>query len=140
VIVGRRGWNNQAVFDLLDQAPWVASHVVEVAGLSTGAVKHIVANARALLMPSFAEGYGFPIIEALAAGTPVIASDITVFREVSGARATYCNPGETMPWLGAVRAYAASGSQHSGAAMADSENRVAWNDYFRSVNMFVSNL
>jgi glycosyltransferase involved in cell wall biosynthesis len=140
VIIGRRGWNNQAVFDLLDRAPWVASHVVEVAGLSTNAMKHIVANACALLMPSFAEGYGFPVIEALAVGTPVIASDIAVFKAIGGGRLTYCNPGDPAPWLEAVRAHAGSELRHAEAAMTESENRAAWEDYFRNVAMFVSRL
>ena len=80
VIIGRRGWNNEEVFDLLDRAPWVSSHVIEVAGLTSNAMRQVVANARALLMPSFAEGYGFPIVEALTIGTPVIASDIPGFQ------------------------------------------------------------
>ncbi len=36
-------------------------------------------------MPSLAEGYGLPIVEALAANIPVIASDIPVFREIAKA-------------------------------------------------------
>ena len=140
VIVGRRGWNNQAVFDLLDRAPWVSSHVVEVAGLSTAAMKHIVANARALLMPSFAEGYGFPIVEALTAGTPVIASDIDVFKEMGRGRLTYCDPGDPAPWLEAVRVRARSGLQQSNAATPESENQTAWEEYFRSITTFVSSL
>ena len=140
VIIGRRGWNNQAAFDLLDRAPWVASHIIEVAGLSTNAMKHIVANARALLMPSFAEGYGLPIVEAMAVGTPVIASDIAVFRAIGGERVTYCNPNDTAPWLEAVRVHAGSGRQNLNVAMTENENRTAWENYFRNITMFISSL
>jgi glycosyltransferase involved in cell wall biosynthesis len=47
-----------------------------------------VASAYALLIPSFGQGYGLPISEALALGVPVIASDIPVFREVAGKKFT----------------------------------------------------
>ena len=41
-------------------------------------------HARGLLFPTFAEGYGMPLVEALSVGTPVIASQLPVFREVAG--------------------------------------------------------
>ena len=45
--------------------------------------------ARALVFPSFIETFGHPIVEAMAAGTPVLASDIPTFREVAGDAALY---------------------------------------------------
>ncbi|KWV54232.1 glycosyl transferase [Bradyrhizobium macuxiense] len=52
----------------------------------------LIAEAHGLIMPSLAEGFGVPIIEALAAGTPVLCSDIPVFREVAGELADYFDP------------------------------------------------
>lgn len=52
----------------------------------------LIADAHGLIMPSFAEGFGVPIIEALAANTPVLCSDIAVFREVAGELADYFDP------------------------------------------------
>jgi glycosyltransferase involved in cell wall biosynthesis len=140
VIIGRRGWNNREIFDLLDRVPSVASHIIEVAGLSTHAMKQIVANARALLMPSFAEGYGFPIVEALATGTPVIASDIAVFREIGGRRIAYCAVNDTVSWLNAVRAHVTSGSRASETAMTEADSKTAWNNYSRNISAFISSI
>lgn len=52
----------------------------------------LIAEAHGLIMPSLAEGFGIPIIEALAATTPVLCSDIAVFREVAGDLADYFDP------------------------------------------------
>lgn len=52
----------------------------------------LMSRAHGLIMPSYAEGFGIPIIEALAANTPVLCSDIPVFREVAGDLADYFDP------------------------------------------------
>jgi glycosyltransferase involved in cell wall biosynthesis len=55
----------------------------------------LIAESHGLIMPSLAEGFGVPIIEALAANTPVLCSDIPVFREVAGELADYFDPFST---------------------------------------------
>ncbi|HEX6099039.1 MAG TPA: glycosyltransferase family 1 protein [Thermoanaerobaculia bacterium] len=49
-------------------------------------------GATALVMPSLEEGFGLPVVEAMAAGTPVIASDIPALREVTGGHAFHVDP------------------------------------------------
>lgn len=49
-------------------------------------------HAYALVFPSFAEGFGLPIVEAMHFGTPLILSDIPVFREIAGDQAVYFDP------------------------------------------------
>ncbi len=51
-------------------------------------------HASAVIVPSFYEGFGLPVVEALANGCKVIASDIPVFREVAGNYAEYFNPND----------------------------------------------
>jgi glycosyltransferase involved in cell wall biosynthesis len=51
------------------------------------------------LLPSEREGFGLPVIEALACGTPVVASDIAVLKEVGGPVATYCAVGDRETWV-----------------------------------------
>jgi glycosyltransferase involved in cell wall biosynthesis len=55
-------------------------------------------RATIVLQPSDREGFGLPLVEALACGTPVIASDIPVLRETGGEAATYCPPGDVPRW------------------------------------------
>ncbi|MDQ3346351.1 MAG: glycosyltransferase family 4 protein, partial [Acidobacteriota bacterium] len=55
-----------------------------------------------VLLPSEREGFGLPVLEALACGTPVIASDIEALREVGGPAAQYCAPEDVIAWTDAV--------------------------------------
>jgi glycosyltransferase involved in cell wall biosynthesis len=59
-------------------------------------------KAKAVLVTSEAEGFGLPVIEALACGTPVVASDIPVLREVGGDAASYATVGNLAAWTEAV--------------------------------------
>jgi glycosyltransferase involved in cell wall biosynthesis len=54
------------------------------------------------LLPSEREGFGLPLVEALACGTPVVASDIPVLREVGGSAASYCPVADTIAWRDSV--------------------------------------
>ena len=99
LLVGTRGWHYDPIIDLVERSPALRSHVMEVSGLSTPGIKRLLDNARALLMPTFGEGYGLPVHEALAAGTPVIASDIPVFRWLTSPILTRLSPLDGEAWL-----------------------------------------
>lgn len=110
VLVGRRGWESENVIDLLDRSPGVRAHVIEAPGLSTAGLVELMRSATALLMPSLAEGYGLPVVEAAAVGLPVVASDIPVHREIGKGFATFLDPLDGPGWTRTVEALAAPGS------------------------------
>mgnify|MGYP006132849343 CR=1 FL=1 len=57
-------------------------------------LKYLYQNARALIYPSFYEGFGIPPLEALNLNCPIILSDIEVFRELYKQVAVFCNPSD----------------------------------------------
>jgi len=77
VIVGAAGWGTPP--DLTGLPP---GRVVVTGHLPDAEVRRIVAGARVLVFPSLYEGFGLPPLEALACGTPVLAADLPVTREV----------------------------------------------------------
>jgi glycosyltransferase involved in cell wall biosynthesis len=56
------------------------------------------------LLTSDREGFGLPVVEALASGTPMAVSDIPVLREVGGDAVTYCPVGAVGAWSTAILA------------------------------------
>jgi glycosyltransferase involved in cell wall biosynthesis len=108
--------------------------VVHVTGLSREQLAEVYRRAPVVLVPSEAEGFGLPVIEALACGSAVVASDLPVLREVGGEVTTYCAVGDVPAWVAAV--------QHCGllaprAGMADrspseqNASRLAWASRYR---------
>lgn len=67
-----------------------------------------------VLLPSEREGFGLPLVEALACGTPVLASDIPVFREVGGDAVAFAPVGDAGAWQSAVLALLDEHASHDG--------------------------
>jgi glycosyltransferase involved in cell wall biosynthesis len=74
--------------------PWHEgdTQVKAIAWPSTSELRALYSLARAFVYPSMGEGFGLPLLEAMACGTPVVASDIPVFREVAGNAAEFFDP------------------------------------------------
>lgn len=97
-IVGRRGWENENILDMLDRCAAIRPYVTEHSDLPNHELRPLLEGAQALLMPSFAEGFGLPVTEALQLGVPVIASDLPVFREIAGDSISYRHPLDGEGW------------------------------------------
>ena len=142
IVVGRRGWENEMVVDLLERCDAIHPFVEERGRVGDGEMAQLMASATALLMPSFAEGYGLPVAEALAAGTPVIAADLPVYREFAGDVPTYLDPLDGPAWIAAIRDYAQAGSSTRAAQMARLAKwrRPEWSTHFASILDFADTL
>ncbi len=141
LIIGQRGWANDAVLKRLDSLSADGS-VVEIGPCDDEQLISHMQNARALLFPSHVEGYGLPLVEALAAGTPVIASDLPVFREISQGVPDFIAPDDAEAWEAAILDYARRGS---GTLLAQRKRLVGfhpptWEEHFRLVDDWLAGL
>ena len=88
VLCGKRGWRHESIGAALARAAdegWVI-----LLGYTPDAVVHgLYKRAAAVVCPSVYEGFGLPLVEAMAAGTPLVCSDIPVFREVAADAAIF---------------------------------------------------
>lgn len=117
LVVGSRGWENEQIVDMLERSRRLRGLVEECPGLSDAEVGALVYNARALLQPSFAEGFGLPLAEGLASGIPVICSDIAPFRELGRDVPEYLDPHDIRGWTEAVLDYCRPDSSRRAAQL-----------------------
>lgn len=102
VIVGRYGWSVPELRkELLVRR--AQSECMWLDYVDWQALRALYAAALALVFPSLAEGFGLPVLEAMAAGVPVIASDLPVLREVAGTTATLVPPRDADALIEAMR-------------------------------------
>ena len=141
IVVGRRGWENEQVIDLLERCPALVGHVEELGGCPDVRLSALLRGARALLMPSFAEGYGMPVAEALSVGTPVICSDLPALREVGGVVPDYLDPLDGPGWKAAVLDHAGKGERHQAQmARLPGWHNPSWDEHIGIVSQAIDGL
>lgn len=95
VIVGKHGWLYEPIIDRISSSPkknqikiveYVADHELQV----------LYQNAICLVLPSFYEGFGIPVVEAMASGCVVVVSNTSSLPEVAGKAGIYVNPNDVM--------------------------------------------
>lgn len=142
VVIGQRGWECENVVDLLERCERLKGFVIEKSNCPDAELVTYLSHAQALLFPSFAEGYGIPLVEALALGVPVIASDLPVFREVAGEIPEYVDPLDGKRWDELILEYAKPDSRLRGAQMERVRGFKAptWDDHFAKVDALLDQL
>lgn len=92
VLVGGMSWQNEEILAEIKKAKVAGWAIVKPdAYVPDEDIPALLSGAEALVHPALHEGFGIPVLEAMATGTPVIAADIPVLREVAGDAALYVN-------------------------------------------------
>ncbi|MEM9196628.1 MAG: glycosyltransferase [Pseudomonadota bacterium] len=104
-VIGRMGWAGRELRRrLADPPPGVVCH----GPLPDRELHRLMARARALLLPSTAEGFGLPLAEAMAMGLPAIVSDLPALRETGGSWPTYLEADDRVAWQNEIRRHSAT--------------------------------
>ncbi|MGH8434007.1 MAG: glycosyltransferase family 4 protein [Pseudomonas sp.] len=83
-IIGKIGWKCEALVERIKRHPQHGKRLFMFNRINDKGLEYAYANARALVFPSYVEGFGLPLVEAMQRGLPAMASEIPVFREVGG--------------------------------------------------------
>lgn len=102
LIIGSWGGGLEPVRDAIAASP-AADRIELRSGTSDADLDQLYRGARALLLPSLYEGFGFTTLEAMARECAVLASDIPALREVCGDGAWLLPPSDTAAWAQAIR-------------------------------------
>jgi glycosyltransferase involved in cell wall biosynthesis len=94
VIIGRKAWMNAELESFYQQMKY-KNDVIWIEQIERNDLLQVLKNAFALVYPSFFEGFGIPIIEAMSFGVPVISSNASCLPEVAGNAAFLVNPSDT---------------------------------------------
>jgi glycosyltransferase involved in cell wall biosynthesis len=140
VLVGQRGWESENAIDMLERCPGLQGIVREHNRLPDRETARLVRGARALLLPSFAEGFGFPLVEALVLGVPVLCSDIPALRENGAEVPEFFDPLDGVGWHAAIRDYARPDSPRRRAQLGRLARwrPVRWADHFAAVEALIA--
>ncbi|MFT4535537.1 MAG: glycosyltransferase involved in cell wall biosynthesis [Saprospiraceae bacterium] len=91
VLIGKRGWKADNIFVKIDQSP-NKQEIIWLDYLPKNELPYLYSMAEVFIYPSIYEGFGLPVLEAMACGTPVITSETSSLPEIGGSSVSYINP------------------------------------------------
>lgn len=105
VFAGHFGWDIEELKERITKHPQLGKQLFLVENGNDATIDYLYQNAHMLAFPSFAEGFGLPLIEGLGRGIPAAASSYSVIREVGGEYAEYFDPCKEEEFTELVKKY-----------------------------------
>ncbi len=131
VIIGRSGWCNENIMATIERGRYMEKVIVLQSVKDTDLIK-LMKKSKALLFPSFAEGWGLPLVEAIALKVPAICSDIDVLRESGQNLVEYVDPYDPVRWLKVIKEYSIDkdGVRSTQIKNIEKYKMPTWDNYF----------
>src|SRR3990167_4200812 len=118
-IAGRIGWKCDALLARVRNHPQLNQRLFMFNDLSDTSLEHAYSHASALVFPSWVEGFGLPLVEAMQRGLPAMGSDIPIFREIGCAFMAYFDLAEPQSLADLVTGFERSGKFPAARSVAD---------------------
>lgn len=133
VIVGRRGWKTEQIYDFMTQDPEVKDKFVFLHDASDENLSWLYEHAELSVIPSFAEGWGIPIAESVARGTPCISSDKTSMIEVAEGYVRHFDPASSDECLALIQEMLTPENQKKWRAKCAQYKQTTWDESYAEV-------
>lgn len=137
IIVGRQGWMAENVYQLMKLDPDVNTKMFILEDVSDNELSWLYSNAILTIYPSFYEGWGLPIAESIAHGTPVICSNTSSMPEVAGDLVTYFNPSSVEECLETIQNILKPDVLSLAKKKITQYKPTSWDQTFEQVNNFI---
>ncbi|HVH80776.1 MAG TPA: glycosyltransferase family 1 protein, partial [Stellaceae bacterium] len=138
LLIGRRGFGSDRIMSWLGE---LRDLIVELNDLPDMQMARLLRGARALLLPSFAEGFGLPVAEALSQGVPVLCSDLPALRESGYEVPEYLDPHDSCAWHRAIMAYLNDSSRRQAQLARLAGARLpTWAEHFAIAEPFIADV
>lgn len=118
-IAGRIGWKCDTLLARVRDHPQLNKRLFMFNDLSDTSLEYAYSHARSLVFPSWVEGFGLPLVEAMQRGLPAMGSDIPVFREIGGEFMAYFDLAEPQSLADLVIRFERSGQFPAALDVAD---------------------
>lgn len=103
VVVGRRGWRDEAIFETVSNLK-LGNHVLFAGGVGQYDLRWLYNACRMYINPSLYEGFGLPLLEAMACGAACLAAATSSLPEIGGDAALYVPPLDAGAWADEIEA------------------------------------
>ena len=102
ILAGRKGWGVDDIFDEINKDSYLKENIKILNNLTDEELKNLYKNSKFCLFPSFYEGFGLPVAEALSFGKFTLCSNISSLKEVGGDMLIYVNSFDYKIWYSKI--------------------------------------
>lgn len=137
VIVGRKGWRAENIYDLMSTDPDITEHITILDNASDEELSWLYSHCLFTVYPSFYEGWGLPIAESLYYGVPCLASNTSSMPEVAGDLISYFDPTSPEDLLREMLTLLDPKKMKTATARAKQYKMASWDDSYKQVKKHI---
>lgn len=141
LLIGQWGFQADLVRNMISREQELVQSIIVINQCADAEMARWVQSAQAVLIPSMAEGFGLPLAEAMALGTPAIVSDLQCFREIGGNIPDFISPSDAIGWETAIAEFINDPAKaNRQRALLAQHHPTSWSMHFKLVENWVTNL